>query len=101
MGADVNARDNYAQTPLYEAVQLGHKDVAALLIQNGADVNAKTYHDGPTPLHWAAYLGHKDLVALLMENGADVNAKDKVGKTPLDVAGEEIRELLKQASRGQ
>ena len=33
--AEVNAKDNNGETPLHEAVDKGHKDVAGLLRQHG------------------------------------------------------------------
>ena len=50
-GADVNAKDEYGGTPLFNAAVNGHTETAELLIDKGADVNAK--HDGETPLDWA------------------------------------------------
>ncbi|KAH9039458.1 hypothetical protein EDB83DRAFT_2228431, partial [Lactarius deliciosus] len=55
---------------------------AGLLIENGADVNAR---DGSysTPLHLASSKGNTEIVQLLIENGADVNAYNESHKTPL------------------
>ena len=50
------------------------QSVAELLLNNGADVNAKGDY-GYTPLHLAAEEGAKGVVELLLARGADVNAK--------------------------
>ena len=54
-GADVNAKDKYGFTPLYQTARFGHKEVAELLIGKGADVNAKML-DGGDNLHARARL---------------------------------------------
>lgn len=59
--------------------------VVKLLIDKGADVNAKANHDA-TPLHEAAKEGHMELAELLITRGADVNAKETFGETPLHEA---------------
>ena len=90
-------------TPLYLAAQEAQKEIAVLLIANGADVNAKNKY-GDTPLHGAAFSGHKEVAALLIANGADVNAKEVDDQTPLDWAAHphnpnadaEITELLRK-----
>ena len=89
-GVDVNAKDEQGenefgqrrQTPLHYAAT---KEIAELLIAEGADVNAKGYLDG-TPLHPAAWYGHKEVVELLIANGADVNVKDDDGSNPIIIA---------------
>ncbi|MDA7520662.1 ankyrin repeat domain-containing protein [bacterium] len=95
-GTDVDARDE-GGVPLRYAAETGHKEIAELLIANGADVNAKG-ELGETPLHDAAQAGQKEIIELLIAKGADVNAKGGVGQTPLHyAAGEgrkEIAELL-------
>ena len=88
-------------TPLYLAAQEAQKEIAVLLIANGADVNAKNKY-GDTPLHCAAT---KEIAELLIANGADVNAKEVDDLTPLDWAAhphnpnadaEEIVDLLRK-----
>jgi ankyrin repeat protein len=59
-----------------------HPEVVALLIQHGADVNAKT-DSGFVALFWAARYGHDRVAKVLIEHGADVNARDKDGITAL------------------
>jgi len=60
-------------TPLHRAAQLGHKDVAELLLAKGANVNDRA-NTGDTPLHAAALNSHMDVAELLLAKGADVNA---------------------------
>ncbi len=82
----VNAKKKYSRTTLLHlAAEEGHLKIAKLLIENGADVNAK-HSLGGTPLHLAASRDHLKIAKLLIENGADVNAKDSLGGTPLHLA---------------
>jgi ankyrin repeat protein len=62
--ADVHAQDQDGATPLHHAVSTGHKDIAELLLQNGAKVGAQD-NDGETPLHYAVH--HVDCVAFLLD----------------------------------
>ncbi|KAJ1495166.1 ankyrin repeat-containing domain protein [Baffinella frigidus] len=57
-----------------------------LLLENGADVAAKTNTNGATPLHIAICRDNEALAELLFENGADYSAKTKDGDTPLHLA---------------
>ena len=86
-GADVNvckSRDDKS-VPLYWALANGHEELATLLVQHGADVNAK-YGGGPL-LCDAARDGNTDSVKFLLDNGADVGIKAKSdGSTPLHLA---------------
>jgi ankyrin repeat protein len=83
----VLSKDDEGFTPLHQAVNRGHKDVAELLLAHGADVNARLRVKGQeVPLHLAVAGGHKDVVGLLLAHGADVNAKNNKGGTPLHLA---------------
>jgi ankyrin repeat protein len=85
-GAALDGKDKAGCTALHYAAMGGHMDVAAFLIDQGADVNARTIVVASglfTPLHFAAFNGHKDVAALLMKRGADVDAKTDDGSTPL------------------
>jgi ankyrin repeat protein len=71
-GAEINAiDDDYSSTPLGYAAHWGHRDVAALLLERGADPNRA---DAPwaTPLAWARKKGHADIESDLLEAGAAV-----------------------------
>jgi len=93
-GTDVNAKARNG-TPLHLAAAEGHKEIAALLVTKGADVNARDKR-GKTPLFGAAALGRKEIAGLLFAKGADLNAKDKVGETPLGWADGETADLLRK-----
>jgi len=71
------------ETPLLRAASEGHLEVVQLLIDNGADVNARTTGGG-TPLHYAT--SHLEVVRRLLDNGADVNVKGHKGATALHFA---------------
>jgi ankyrin repeat protein len=90
-GADVNA-DN-GQTPLCLASWKGHESIVSLLLEEGADVNAKSSY-GWTPLLVACQNGHDSIVSLLLEKGADVNVKDEDGWTPLHEACQNGHEAI-------
>ena len=53
---------------MHKAADEDHKEVAELLIAEGADVNAKTRH-GQTPLNLAIQLKQTELADLLRKHG--------------------------------
>jgi hypothetical protein len=63
---NVNVKDDrFGATPLHYAAENGHIEIAHLLLQNGAEVNAKN-NNGYTPLHFAAVHGNVDILHLLL-----------------------------------
>jgi ankyrin repeat protein len=69
-GVNVDTRDPSGNTtPLGHAVWGGHDDTARLLIERGADVNAKT-DAGVSILAFATTRKHKDLADMLRDKGA-------------------------------
>lgn len=83
-GADVNAQEPVSGvTPLSWAALHSHAEMAGLLIEHGANLEARN-RDGARPLHASAFLGHTEVVKLLIESGADIEAKDDKGATPSD-----------------
>lgn len=70
-GADINAmpRGSIYGTPLAVAAGCGAIDVACLLIEHRAEIDAVS-DGGFTPLHAAALNGHVAMVRLLLEKGA-------------------------------
>ena len=79
----------YGASPLHLAVLTDNKEIAEILIDNGAyvDLNAND-EDAGTPLHWAVYMGNREMAEFLIERGADVNAMNKTGYRPIDFASE-------------
>jgi ankyrin repeat protein len=71
------------ETALHCAAFWGRYEIAALLIDAGADVNALTERKS-TPLHDAARLTNAKVARLLLEKGAKPDARDKDNETPLD-----------------
>ena len=85
-GADPNAQDPQSgSTMLSIASLMGHTEVVALLLERGADVNAKS-RDGGTALHAAAFLGRAETVKLLLEKGADTTLRNNMGSIAIDGA---------------
>ncbi|KAH7129683.1 putative kinesin, partial [Dactylonectria estremocensis] len=70
-GADVNVKDQKGRTPLSWAAEQGNEAIARLLVEAGADKEAKDGHGGRGPLHYAAEQGHEAIARLLVEAGAD------------------------------
>ena len=95
-GADVDARDEDGQTPMFRAATWSQLGVMTWLVEQGADINARD-DEGQTPMHAAARNSQIAGMKWLRERGADVNAKDNDGQTPLSVAiySEEARQWLR------
>lgn len=70
-------------TPLMYAVLYGDADSVRLLLENGADANARN-DGGATALMWA--VDNLEKTRLLLKNGADANARSDDGRTPLFIA---------------
>jgi ankyrin repeat protein len=71
--------------PLHSAAAARRDEVARMLIDAGADVNA-TQEGGYTPLHAAAQNGDVELIDLLLDRGARLDARTDKGETPADLA---------------
>ncbi|XP_042891456.1 uncharacterized protein LOC122265984 [Penaeus japonicus] len=79
-------------TVLHRAAHHGDDLIARLLLQSGANVNARDVV-GNTPLHAAAQAGHNRVVKLLLANGAQLEATSRSGMTPLHRAASKGKEL--------
>lgn len=92
-GARVNdASRNFQQvTPLHSAAAADNSRLCRLLIDHGANVNARQ-QGGFTPLHSAAQNGNLKMMQLFLSRGAEVNARTSQGITPLSFAKESKKE---------
>ncbi len=73
--------DNSNVTPLDMAANIGNAEFIKMLLDSGANVNAKD-NDNNTALHWASLNGKEAAVRLLLENGADL-VENCVGTTAI------------------
>jgi len=85
--SNLNKKNSFGQTPLILACwkQPYNSSLIKYLIDNGADVNSKTYYTNATPLLYMTKYGAKntEIIRLLISKGADVNAKFSEDWTPL------------------
>jgi ankyrin repeat protein len=84
-GADVSAasRNPLRVQPLHSAAAGNHTGIVRLLLEHGADPNARQ-QGGFTPIHAAAQNGNEELYALLVAHGADEEATTDDGRTVAD-----------------
>jgi ankyrin repeat protein len=80
MVANINHKDRFGRTSLYEAAEKGTLQQVQFLISNGADINSLS--SWGTPLNIAVKTGRKEVVEALLASGADVNL-GRPGCTPL------------------
>ena len=108
-GADVNYYvDSTKETPLHNALSKAGRPyyffVVKILLEKGADVNARTVPGvetgafmrdartkGETPLHRAAAYADEQTIQLLIDHGADKEAKDANDDSPLTWASMHLR----------
>lgn len=100
-GADINVANKNGETPLFclldnrsdSGVIRNH---IKLFLQYGADIHTKDLNNN-TLLHVATTRGDALIVYTLLSHGAvsDINAVNKNGETPVDLANESIRFILK------
>ncbi len=101
-GADDKVENNEGKTPLHalsgwEYSTPYHLSLAQVLLEQGADVNAKDKNNA-TPFLLAARTGNGNIAQLLLQHGADDKVEDNEGKTPLHMIFLKARSYFK-ASR--
>ncbi|ORC92203.1 ankyrin repeat protein [Trypanosoma theileri] len=99
---EVDAVDGGGWTALHYAAGRGAADVAACLLDDGANVNARD-ELRRTPLHVAAAAGHLEVVRRLLAAGAMMVTTTVAGTTALEAARaggwEEVVRLLEEKKR--
>jgi ankyrin repeat protein len=88
-GADTEAvTQNFLQNmALHAAAAGGHLEICQLLLERGADPNARQ-HGGFRPLHTPAFNNHRVMAELFLEHGADASLTNDEGKRPADIAAQ-------------
>lgn len=98
--AAINTINRHGTNLFFQAVESGKLHDVANMIDEGADLDARTtsrgmissmmvnipYGVGATPLHAACLLGSPEIVEYLLKYGANPHAKDDAGHTPMDYA---------------
>jgi hypothetical protein len=111
-GASPNARDEYGDTLLLQAIQNNRPSIVKFLLKRGADVNLTDLKAGDTPLiravsthdTWATEIKPlTHLVKILLAHRADPNRANRQGERPLTLAaadgqGDIVSVLLKSGA---
>jgi len=95
-GADLEATSVFGARALHWAAWLGMRSTVALLIESGAEIEARCSEFGGTPLYWAVHgfgpngpKEKKDQLGAarrLMEAGAKVETQNRSGQSAMELA---------------
>ena len=105
-GADVNDPNDRGSTPLHQAAYSNQYDIAAALIEHGADLDLEAHGSGGTPLIFALFWGHREVADLLGRHSvAPGNLRTAAGLGNLDLlekcfSGEKMLTTEASAARG-
>ena len=87
MGVNVNKADSYfGSKPLHNACRKGCLEIAEILLENGADIDAIENFSKLTPLHYAAGKQNTEITKLLLKTGCKTNTRNKQNMTALELA---------------
>jgi uncharacterized protein len=100
-GARINspAENQTRVGPLHSAAAGRHQNIMKLLLENGADPNARQ-QGGFTPLHSAAQNGDVEMLKLLLKFGADPGIRSEENNTPLEMAEEAGKDQVIKVLKG-
>lgn len=89
-------KDSDIAPSLHAAIENGNDAIVELLLQNGAEANAKETLSKEYPLNMAATHGNVKIIKLLLDRRADVDIETKSGCTPLILASKHDHVLAAQ-----
>lgn len=98
LGANVNAKNNAGETPVYIASYNVDNSMIKMLLENGADVNLQENRSGTYPLFLAVRSENEKAVIALLAHGASPCLKTIDGASAnsiVKVGNKEISNLLK------
>ena len=78
---DINQADKLGRAPLHYAAFNGDIEIAKVLLEDGANINAVDKTKSWTPLFFAVFMKHKEMANFLIGYGADKTRKDKLNRT--------------------
>ncbi len=85
-GADINKTEKLnGFTPLFQTVDAKLFPLTKILLENGADVNIKSF-SGDTPLLISIQTANITMVQLLIDNGADISIENNDGLNALNLS---------------
>eukprot|EP00123_Amoebidium_parasiticum_P014064 comp22307_c0_seq1/m.33118 comp22307_c0_seq1/g.33118 ORF comp22307_c0_seq1/g.33118 comp22307_c0_seq1/m.33118 type:complete len:222 (-) comp22307_c0_seq1:53-718(-) len=84
----VDLRNALGFTPLMSAALLGHFELVAYFVDQGADLNATNF-EFCTALHYAVIEDDVMIARYLIEHGADLTLRDFEGKSPIELTEDE------------
>ena len=84
-GGDPNAFDVYGSVQIInEAIMHDRIENVRVLVEAGADINARARGSMTTPLHTAVTVGKYEIAYYLLEQGADPMLQNKMGNSVID-----------------
>lgn len=85
-GADLDVVDRKQRTPLHAAANSNNSEAIDVLVEAGANIEARDVEFGSTPLHAAARNINLEALLALLKHGANISPRDMFQDTPLHSA---------------
>ncbi|MFW5879569.1 MAG: ankyrin repeat domain-containing protein [bacterium] len=82
---NINQSDDFGNTPLHYAILMGDYDIAASLIDAGADLS-KINLQGYAPVHLSTIMNNPELTDLIIAKGADINSLSKENYSSMHIS---------------